>query len=512
MATVIPDGRAYDEPGDEQTLDALYRAHAPRLTRHCLRLTGDRDAADDLVQEVFVRFIARFPEPPAGMHVGPYLHTMARNVLLNQRRDRHELPDDEIERSAGADDDIDVDPERAALLDEQRGQVRRCAELLTAQQQRALTLREVEGRSYAEIGSALGLGADAVAQVIARGRARLRVVLRRAQIDVGELTPECKAMLAPLSAYLDAHESGLPDVEAHLAGCARCRATLESYREAGFRFRGLAPLAPVASALARVGDVFRGGVEGPAAVAVASLAAVGVLAASGGGVMIARDLTSSGTAHGAPVTTASHLVAARAVAHDRAVVVRRPQVRGSVTLRARTSHVRAGARSAAALAPVRPRTHVVRRTTPVAAGVAPTPRTTPAAPTPTTPVVAATPTPTTTPKTSSSTPGAPAATTTVPAVAPVRDAVKKVIDTTVDVPPVSVPAVTTPALTTPAVEVPAVTVPSIATPSIATPVATVPSVTTPAIATPSVSVGSVTTPVVTTPAIRLPGVKIGPLG
>jgi hypothetical protein len=38
---------AGETPG-EHALDELYRGHEPGLRRHCLRLTGNRDAADDM--------------------------------------------------------------------------------------------------------------------------------------------------------------------------------------------------------------------------------------------------------------------------------------------------------------------------------------------------------------------------------------------------------------------------------------------------------------------------------
>ena len=132
------------------------------------------------------------------MNVPAYLHRTARNVLWNQRRDAHEVLVDDLETTVGADDQLERDPERAALLVEQRRLVRRCATLLTRRQRRALTLRDVDGHSYAEIGSELGIGADAVAQVISRARMRLRSVVRREQVALDELSPECRAMLGPV--------------------------------------------------------------------------------------------------------------------------------------------------------------------------------------------------------------------------------------------------------------------------------------------------------------------------
>ena len=170
MATVEEGSPRSGSAARLRTLEELYGVHAPGLRRRCLRLTHDPHTAEDLVQEVFARFLARFPEVPADMHVAGYLNTMARNILWKQLRDGHEIADDDIERSAGADDDLEIDPERAALLVEQQRIVRRCSAVLTGRQRRALTLREVEGRSYAEIGSDLGIGEDAVAQVISRAR------------------------------------------------------------------------------------------------------------------------------------------------------------------------------------------------------------------------------------------------------------------------------------------------------------------------------------------------------
>jgi RNA polymerase sigma factor (sigma-70 family) len=283
-----------DPGGRARTHEELYEDHGPALRRRCLRLTRDPHAADDLVQEVFVRFMARFPEPPADMNVAGYLYATARNVLWKQLRDDHEVADPEIESSVGSDDDLEVDPERAALLVEQQGLVRRCSAVLTGRQRRALTLREVEGHSYAEIGSDLGIGPDAVAQVISRARARLRVAVRRAHVDLDQLTPECRAMLGPLSDYLDGHAAkGSREIEAHLAECEVCRRTLSAFKGAGSRLRGTLPVAPLAGVLARIGEAVRlgGGAPADAVRAGAVVVAAAALAIGGGSAVVVHEAT-----------------------------------------------------------------------------------------------------------------------------------------------------------------------------------------------------------------------------
>ena len=295
MASVEQARRVSALPQRARTLEELYALHAPALRRRCERLTRDPHAAEDLMQEVFVRFLARFPEAPPDMHVAGYLHATARNVLWKQLRDEHEVADSDIERSAGSDDDLEIDPERALLLDEQQSLVRRCSALLTGRQRRALTLREVEGRSYAEIGSDLGIGTDAVAQVISRARVRLRVAVRRAHVDLDQLAPECRALLGPLSDYLDGHAAkGTPEIEAHLAECESCRESLAAFQGAGSRLRGTLPLAPLAGILARIGEAVRFGGGGPAdAVRAGAVAVAAAIAIGGGGTYVAHELTSS---------------------------------------------------------------------------------------------------------------------------------------------------------------------------------------------------------------------------
>jgi RNA polymerase sigma factor (sigma-70 family) len=286
-----------------RSLEDLYDLHAPGLRRRCRQLTGDADAAEDLAQEVFVRFMARFPEPPAGMNVAGYLHATARNILWKQLRDHREVADGEIERSVGSDEDLEVDPERSILLVEQRHLVRRCSAVLTGRQRRALVLREIEGHSYAEIGSDLGVGTDAVAKIISRARARLRVIVRRAHVDLDRLSPECRAMLGPLSDYLDGHAASSPDIEQHLAVCESCRSTLAAFRGAGSRLRGTLPFAPL---LARIGEAVRLGGGAPVdAVRAGAVGVAAALAIGGGGILVAHEATAR--SHARPATVRAHV-------------------------------------------------------------------------------------------------------------------------------------------------------------------------------------------------------------
>jgi len=64
----------------------LYRQHAGRVYALCLRLTGDAGAAAERTQDVFVRVWDRLSTFRGESAFGSWLHRLAVNVVLNERR------------------------------------------------------------------------------------------------------------------------------------------------------------------------------------------------------------------------------------------------------------------------------------------------------------------------------------------------------------------------------------------------------------------------------------------
>lgn len=71
---------------------------------------------------------------------------------------------------------------------------------LAPRQRLVLALRELEDKSYAEIGELVGLKENAVAQLISRARQSLREELRLLQVDPERLPEQCRTFLPLLSA------------------------------------------------------------------------------------------------------------------------------------------------------------------------------------------------------------------------------------------------------------------------------------------------------------------------
>ena len=224
--------------------DELYAAYQPRLRAFAYRLAGDPHDADDLVQETFVRAVPRLDQlDPDTADVQAYLFTTLRNLFLKQvERGKRTQPVAEVPEPI-APTPIEDDPERSTLLAAQVHEMRVANGRLDSRQRLVLALRELEERSYAEIGEIVGLNENAVAQLIYRARESLRIELRLAQVDPESMPEECRAFLPQLAAHLDGELKGKRGEKAmaHLAGCERCQSALADMEEASRRYRTLFP-------------------------------------------------------------------------------------------------------------------------------------------------------------------------------------------------------------------------------------------------------------------------------
>jgi RNA polymerase sigma factor (sigma-70 family) len=100
--------------GDNDALDALYRRHRDYVYTLCLNMCGDRDEAQDLLQETFVRAWRGLRKFAGRSSLSTWLYRIAVNVARDaagrRRPDTGVLP--EIQSS---DRDMTVDDVRAAL-------------------------------------------------------------------------------------------------------------------------------------------------------------------------------------------------------------------------------------------------------------------------------------------------------------------------------------------------------------------------------------------------------------
>ncbi|MGB3548966.1 MAG: RNA polymerase sigma-70 factor [Saprospiraceae bacterium] len=103
--------------GDPTALDELFRRHYADLCRVAYRLLQDGAAAEDVVQELFLRLWEKRESARPVSGVGAYLRRAVRNRSLNYLRDRKRIPTDDTEPpDTGGGADTTLQPLLAAEL------------------------------------------------------------------------------------------------------------------------------------------------------------------------------------------------------------------------------------------------------------------------------------------------------------------------------------------------------------------------------------------------------------
>jgi RNA polymerase sigma-70 factor (ECF subfamily) len=146
-------------------------AEIPRLRRFARAMARDAVRADDLVQDCLERAVSRLHLWRPGSSMRAWLLTMMRNLYINERRRR-----DPLAPSVAAPlPDLGAPaPQTARLV------LRDLEEALAAlsiEHREILLLVGVEGLTYQEAGSVLGLPIGTVMSRLARARERLRALL-----------------------------------------------------------------------------------------------------------------------------------------------------------------------------------------------------------------------------------------------------------------------------------------------------------------------------------------------
>jgi RNA polymerase sigma factor (sigma-70 family) len=155
--------------------EALYEREYPRLLRALVAIAGDEGAAEDAVQEAFVRGyqqgLATLDRP------GAWLLVVATRVLF---RDRRRRPTDvAVETLPAARDEIDFAIERADLLAALRQ--------LPERQRAVVVARYYYDQSYEEIAKAFAIRTGTVGATLSQALGKLRAAQAARQLVRGAM-------------------------------------------------------------------------------------------------------------------------------------------------------------------------------------------------------------------------------------------------------------------------------------------------------------------------------------
>ena len=158
---------------DEDTFRAFYERTARGVWAYLARVTGDRQLADDLLQEAYYRFLRANATHDTETHRRNSLYRIATNLARDARRKS-------LVRSGTilAGDDIESAPSLHQSGDAERiADCNRAMSQLQPRERAMLWLAYAEGASHREIAAVLGLSPGSLKPLLFRARRRLAALL-----------------------------------------------------------------------------------------------------------------------------------------------------------------------------------------------------------------------------------------------------------------------------------------------------------------------------------------------
>ena len=163
---------------DDGAFEAVFTRYYPLVYQLAYRCTGQRDEADDIAQEVFLRFYRTPPLAKSEVERRAWLCRVTSNLGLNalrsrQRRIYHEERAIDGTQMPTLEDAARLNPERHVIDNEQAAFIRSVLAELPERQQTYILLRSI-GLSYAEIAQATGVAPASVGSLLARAEREFR--------------------------------------------------------------------------------------------------------------------------------------------------------------------------------------------------------------------------------------------------------------------------------------------------------------------------------------------------
>ncbi len=173
--------------GEEAAWEEMVRHYSRRIYNLAYRFTGNRAAAEDLTQEVFLRLYRTLEQyDPREGDLSSWLMRVARNLIIDDYRRRTRTPTENGEDLAGHEyylrADEREDPHALVERRELSEQIHAALAKLSPELRACVILRDLEGLSYHEIAELLQIPEGTVKSRINRGRLELARVLRRMKI------------------------------------------------------------------------------------------------------------------------------------------------------------------------------------------------------------------------------------------------------------------------------------------------------------------------------------------
>jgi RNA polymerase sigma-70 factor (ECF subfamily) len=172
--------------GDQQAFAEIVALYQDKLYLMAFRMLGNRQEAEDVTQEAFLRVYRNLDRYDEGLKFSTWIYRIATNLCIDRLRKRkatYSLDAESVDHE-GLDGyavipSDDRTPESEMLLTETQRIVREAIETLPAKYKSVMVLRYLHDLSLQEIGEVLDMPVTTVKTRVHRGREFLRKKLER---------------------------------------------------------------------------------------------------------------------------------------------------------------------------------------------------------------------------------------------------------------------------------------------------------------------------------------------
>lgn len=150
----------------------LYDRHYLKIYRITFGMTGSRETAEDLTQEIFLRAFQKLKQFSAASSFSTWLHRLAVNYTINhcqrEKKNQHRTSTDDLILS-----DKDHEFEKAMVQKQLREIISEALSTLKPDLRMVVILKDIEGCNYEEIAQRMGCPIGTVGTWLNRGRLQL---------------------------------------------------------------------------------------------------------------------------------------------------------------------------------------------------------------------------------------------------------------------------------------------------------------------------------------------------
>jgi RNA polymerase sigma-70 factor, ECF subfamily len=160
--------------GDLQAFEQIVRRHQTFAWNIVYRYIGNREDAEDLAQDAFLKLLAAAPRYRPTAAFRTYFSRIICRLCLDHIHKKRPITPDDLPDC----EDISPLPDLIVIGEERASAVRRALSTLPPNQRLATILRYYEDYSYKDIAAAMDTTEKAVERLLARARASLGSILK----------------------------------------------------------------------------------------------------------------------------------------------------------------------------------------------------------------------------------------------------------------------------------------------------------------------------------------------